>query len=368
MSHARSAKAKAARKQRRAIDRQLAEIERARRARRARMRRLGLRVGAVVGCLALVGTVVVTVQARARAAAIGPENMVSDGVVVSGEGGALSTVRTAALEPDDIPTPYVTQPGVLPVVAFVDYRDPLAATWWSMNRKQVTEWVEDGNATLEIRPLALLDDADVIATPVPTPTRTEGSVEQAADTSDEPTAEPTTVRTTGDYSARAAGAIGCVADHHPDLVLATHTALLEEVATLPADGLSTDELAALVSRAGANEKAVSCVRKNDHVDWARAATERAAGYVPFGVATVTTSPVVIVGGQQYKGDLADAEEFERAFTDAYEVLLDPDDPTKTLGDADEADDDETPEPTASATGGSSDEDLSASEQDEEPAP
>ncbi|UJP38889.1 DsbA family protein [Cellulomonas palmilytica] len=370
MSHARSAKAKAARKQRLAIDRQLAEIERARRARRARLRRIGLRAGAVVGCAALVGAVVVTAQSRARAAAIGPANMVSDGVVVSGDGSTLSTVRTAALEPDDVPSPYVTDPGVLPVVAFVDYRDPMAATWWSMNREQVTEWVTDGNATFEIRPLALLDGTDVLATPVPTPTSTAGSVDQAADTrSAQPTDGPTTIATTGDYSVRAAGALACVAEHSPDLVLATHTALLDEVPTLPADGLSTDELASLVSRAGAGDAAVQCVRHGDHTDWARAATERAAGYVPFGVATVTTSPVIIVGGQPYRGDLADTDAFARAFTDAFGALVDPDDPTRTMADREAAEAEPTPTSTAAAeepAGTSSDEDVEASDDGEAP--
>ncbi|AEI12365.1 DsbA family protein [Cellulomonas gilvus] len=333
MSYARSAKNKAARKERRAADRRLAAIERARRVRRARLRRLGLRVGAVVGCAAVVGGVVVTAQARARADATGPANMASDGILLTGDGTALTATRTAALGPDDSPVATVSDAasGVLPVTVYVDYRDPLAATFWSMNAAQVESWVTGGYATLEIHPLALLDGADVLQTPIPTPAPTSSAT---AGPTDAPSAGPSTapteapaddatpLATSGDYSARAAGAVACVAQHAPDSVLAVHSALEAAVATLDADGLSDDELVGLVTGAGVTDAAVaSCITDHEYTDWARQVTARAAESVPFTqVGAVSSSPVVLIDGRPYTGDLADPDAFAAFLTDVFTSL------------------------------------------------
>lgn len=102
-----------------------------------------------------------------------------------------------------------------------------------------------------------------------------------------------------------------------------HAALLEQVDGLDADGLSTDELVAVVTTAiGADEAVEACVRGGDFVDWAQEATARAAEAVPYAeVGAVTTSPVVLVAGQPYTGDLGDADDFVSFLSNAYSAAL-----------------------------------------------
>ncbi|WP_454049595.1 DsbA family protein [Cellulomonas sp. Marseille-Q8402] len=259
-------------KDRKALARELARIEREREARRRRRnRRLG-RAGAGTAVVAVAVVAVLAVQASARAGQVGPHNMLADGVVLGGDGTTVTASRTSALDPGQDPTPTVVDrsTGVLDLVLYVDYASPEAAAFWSAGAAGVEQWVTAGSATLELHPLAL--------------------------------------ETAGDYSARAAGALACVADTVPDSALAVHDALLAAQPDLDQDGLDDDELLALVQGAGVTDQGVAdCVTGGDFTDWAQQATDRAASGVPFDVGAVTTSPVLLVGGQEYTGALDDPD-------------------------------------------------------------
>jgi hypothetical protein len=314
MSSRPPAQEKLPKKDRKALARELARLERERQAqRRRRNKRLGW-AGAGTAVVAVGVIAALAVQASVRAGQVGPHNMLSDGLVLTGDGSAVAASRTSALDPGESPVATVVDrsSGVLDHVLDLGYRAPEAETFWAANSASIEQWVTAGYATLEIHPLALLDGATVGTGSGASPSASASADPSAAPSaSAAPTADGSllgTMQTTGDYSARAAGALACVADTAPDSVLAVHDALLAAQPDLDEDGLADDDLVALVQNAGVTDQAVAdCVTGGDFTDWAQAATTRAAESVPYDVGSVTTSPVVLVGGQQYTGDLGDAD-------------------------------------------------------------
>ncbi|HEY0185908.1 MAG TPA: thioredoxin domain-containing protein [Cellulomonas sp.] len=311
-----SGQQKLPKKDRKALARELAKIEREREvARRRRNRRLGWTGAGTVVVAAGVVTALV-LQSSARAAAVGPHNMLSDGLVLTGDGSTITAKRTSAIGAGEDASSTVVDrtAGVIDIVVYQDYRSPDAATFWTAASSAVEQWVTAGYATLELHPLALLDGTTVTTAPAATssPTADATAAATAAPTTAAPTTDPDsllgTMQTTGDYSARAAGAFACVADTQPDSALAVNDALLAAQPDLTEAGLADDDLLALVQNAGVTDETVAdCVTSGSFTDWAQEATDRAAQSVPFDVGTVTTSPVVIIGGEQYTGALDDAD-------------------------------------------------------------
>ena len=290
MSYATSKKHERARKERRAIAREQEKIDRRRRAARKRRNRVLLAVGLPLAGIATATGVVLVMQSRARAAElaaeVGPHNMLSDGVVLSGDGTTMTALRTSALdagaEPED--TVVDRSSGVLDIVMYTDYRSDDAATFWTATSSNLESWVTAGQATFEVHPLAL--DGD-------------------------------------DYALRAAGALACVADSAPDSAFAVHSALLTAQPDLTESGLDTAGIEALVSGVGVDSTEVTaCLEDGDYTDWAAEATARAAQSVPYdGIGPVTTSPVILVAGQQYTGDLSDADAFTSFVSDVYDQVV-----------------------------------------------
>lgn len=335
-------------KDRKALARELAKIEREREVqRRRRNRRLGwTAAGTAVVAAGVVAALVV--QSSIRAGQVGPVNMLSDGIVLGGDGSAITAARTTALDAGGTPVPTVVDrtSGVLDLVLYLDYRSPEAETLWSTNSAAIEQWVTAGYATLELHPLALLDDATVAApTASPSPSATT--------TDDAPAGD---LQTTGDYSLRAAGALACVADTLPDSALAVHDALVAAQPDLGASGLDDDDLLALVQGAGVTDETVTgCISSGGFTDWAQEATDRAAESVPYDIGSVTTSPVLLVGGQEYTGALDDTDALIAFIEQVSEQLAEEAaaaEPTASPSPTDAATDPAaTPEPSASASAG-----------------
>ncbi len=337
-------------KDRKALARELAKIEREREAqRRRRNRRLGwTAAGTAVVAAGVVAVLVV--QSSIRAGHVGPNNMLSDGIVLGGDGSAITAARTTAIDAGGTPvsTEVDRTSGVLDLVLYLDYRSPEAETLWSTSSAAIEQWVTAGYATLELHPLALLDGATVTAAPSASPSASASAADAATDD-----ATAGTLETTGDYSLRAAGALACVADTAPDSALAVHDALMAAQPGLGADGLDDDDLLALVQGAGVTDETVAgCIGSGGFTDWAQEATDRAAEGVPYDVGSVTTSPVLLVGGQEYTGALDDTDALV-AFIEEVSTRLAEEaaaaEPTASPGPTDAATDPATDEPTDPTT-------------------
>lgn len=291
-------------KERRIVARELARIAREREeARRRRNKRLGW-TGAGLTVVAAGVVAVLAVQASARAAHLGPQNMLSDGLVFSGDGSAITAATTAALQPgaDPVATVVDRTSGVVDLSLTLDYRSPEAQSFWAANGEAIESWVTQGYATLEVHPVAVLDGTSVAApSPMPTATATAAA------------SDPATLDTTGDYSVRAANALACVADSVPDTGLSVHTALLDAQPDLAAGGLTDDELVSLVQGTGITDTAVAdCITGHTFQPWVQDATERS------GVSG--SAPVVLVAGEEYTGALDDNDALIAFITEVSERL------------------------------------------------
>ena len=162
MSYAASKRGKITSKERAALERERAEAaRRAAAARRRRNRILAWGGGTVAVALAVVVTVVQVQAAQARAARMGPENMISDGIVFYGDGEGLAALTTEANGPgtDPAPTGSARPFGVVDLQVFVDYTDPDAATFWATNADEIADRLDAGEASVEIHPIAPGPDA-----------------------------------------------------------------------------------------------------------------------------------------------------------------------------------------------------------------
>lgn len=250
------------------------------RARRVRNRWL-VQGGVVVAVLAVVAIVAVSMITQARAASIGPVNMASDGIVLTGDGSAITASTTAAIPAGGSPTATdettVRAGGVVTVDLYVDYFCPHCGTFESTNMAQLKEWVTAGYITLEIHPVAILDSASL------------GTA----------------------YSSRAANAAACVASYDPESFLAVHEALFAQQPSENTSGLDNDALRALVSGAGVtDENVMACITSGEFRTWVSDATSRAtAGPLAGSDIALSSTPTVLVNGQQYTGANDDADAF-----------------------------------------------------------
>jgi len=344
MSYRKAAKNKVAYHERELKKREAAREAERKRAAQARRRvvyrwtAVGLVVLLVVGVT--VGSIVRAQHAAARTAATGPKNMLSDGVLFEGDGSGsgIAPQTTAGIAPDAKPVDTDfgrTSADPIDVIAYVDYRDSRSAAWWAANADSLKSWVSGSHVQLEIHPVALLDGSTVptpTAAPSASATPTASAIPTAtpsASPSASPTPAPTSTLApgtalTGDYSLRAAGALACVTDSAPDKAWDVNAALLTAQPTLPADGLTTTQLVALVTKAGATSGTVaSCIQHGDFTDWATQATARAQKSVPITGAdpvSVTTVPLIAVGGHLFSGDPGDATSFMSMVAEVYSVL------------------------------------------------
>ncbi|HMO11720.1 MAG TPA: hypothetical protein PKB06_09520 [Actinotalea sp.] len=261
-------------KQRRVVAR---EVARELKATEERRRRRSTLIRRVVAAVAAVGVLVVAVlgaQAWVAGRNRGPVNMISDGVLIGGDGTQTYASSTPALAQGDQPEPSIDNRafGVLDAVLYVDYTDPEAATLWATAAESLTGPVTGGQATLELHPIAPDGSASAVA---------------------------------------AAAALGCVAELAPDRVLAAHTALLGGT-----DWASASLVEALAGVGIDDPGVAGCVRSGRFSGWAEEATARAGSSVPFDVGTVTATTLVLAG-EAYQGDADDATAFTSALSQAW---------------------------------------------------
>lgn len=186
---------------------------------------------------------------------------------------------TAAAEPGATPAPSASA-SVVNIHVYVDYLAPAARQWQLANAQQLSSWVSDGAATLTYHPVSML-----------------------------------TAKSNGTkYSLRAASAAACVATLDPAKFFSFNNELLTRQPAVDSDGFSNKELADIAQANGSDDpkKLRECIETESYSAWVKGATERAISSIPgTDGLTLTGTPMVVVNGQQYVGDMSDAAEFSQ---------------------------------------------------------
>lgn len=294
-------------KERKEFQREIARIEREEERKRRKRRKIVAILVTIVSVLAVLALVGWAIFSSLQNANRGPANMLSDGIVLTGDGSAITATPTAALEwgADPVPTVEGDAENQVSLRLYVDYSDADAATFSTANLEQLQQWVTAGYVTLEVHPVALSNDG---------------------------------------FGLRAANAAACVAAFAPDSFLTAHSALLAEQAAATADSPSNEELATVVSTAGITTEGVSdCITNGTYDGWVTGATDRATDEtLPGSDTALESGSLLLVNGQAYTGALDDPSAVIAFIT---QVLT----PAEGEGEGTEGEGTETPAPSATPT-------------------
>jgi protein-disulfide isomerase len=226
----------------------------------------------------------------ATTAKVGPKNMASYGVLLTGGDGRIAATRTPAMKiGHSTPTNTSAHADTVNIVEYIDFQCPVCLGFEKANLANTAALVAAGKATLEIHPISILDRSSL-------GTR---------------------------YSSRAANAAACVANFDPDSFLDATAALYEYQPTEGTAGLSNGQILTVLGKADVSGAAITtCVDKETYRDWVSATTAAVEAGTFEHVATAPTSfvgtPTVFVNGVQYGGSIADAAAFT-AFVTAQTV-------------------------------------------------
>lgn len=202
-----------------------------------------------IAILAIVGGVIWAVIAFQPAPKneAGPANMGSDGIVFAATDGEVAPVATPAIAKGETPTATEPREGLLNIVTFVDYTCPSCKNFEEAYGPAIDSLVEQGVATLEIRPVAIL----------------------------------------GPNAVRAANVVACVADGAPEKFLDVHYAMF----TAQGGASGSNAYVDLVRGTGlANPEIESCIRGESFTPWVETATARSE---------IRATPTVVVNGTQW---------------------------------------------------------------------
>ncbi|PDQ35449.1 MAG: hypothetical protein B5766_05855 [Candidatus Lumbricidophila eiseniae] len=262
------------------------------RAKTARIASLGLLVAVLAGCASTPTTSPDTAEPKnttspgtaepknaASPNAAGPKNMASDGIVLTGNSGTIVATRTDAIPTGGAPTATArnTSSTTAQIVTYVDYLCAYCGQFDKTNSDLLQSLVSSGAATLEIHPIAILDQAS------------SGT----------------------NYSQRAASAAGCVAEAAPDRFFAFSTALFAQQPSEYSTGLTDAQLTDLAAESGA-ENVADCITSHRFARWVVDATQRAInGPLPnSNIPRLRGTPTIIVNGKQYTGPLNSVTQFK----------------------------------------------------------
>lgn len=210
---------------------------------------------------------------------------VSTDIAAGAEAPAEPAPDAAAATPAEtpaeaLPEPTTTAAPPVEIRVYVDYLSAGARDWQVANAQQLTSWVDDDAVTLSYYPVAML-----------------------------------TAKSNGTkYSLRAASAAACVATNAPDAFFAFNNELLTRQPEVDTDGYSDTELANMAQASGVDSTRVvrDCIESGSYAAWAKSATERAVAGIPdTDGLSLTGTPMVLVNGKQYIGDLSDPAEFSQ---------------------------------------------------------
>lgn len=276
MTNRGSSDARTSKNQRRDAAREKARILREKHQKKERRSRFALQATLILVTLAIIATVTLIIVNSIRPPAPGPRNMLSDGIVI---GQSFAAVTTPALQADDEPVPTVrADDDPIAIEVYLDYQCPFCQQFEQTNADQIGTLLEQGVATLEIHPVAILDN-------------------QSAG---------------GRYSTRAANAAACVANFSPDSFYDFNALLFENQPEEQTPGLTDEELIAITEDAGVTDASdiEDCITGEDFENWVAAATDRATSNRSLaGESDGFSTPTVLVNGDRYPGAPNDASAF-----------------------------------------------------------
>jgi protein-disulfide isomerase len=266
---------------RRDAAREAARIQREKAKKQERLRRwlIPTSVTVVVLAIATVVTLVIVNSAPAPQTDAGPKNMLSDGIVLVGEDGAMVPVKTPAIPAKGTPTPTEQDDSVTNIVMYVDFSCPACQAFEATNSPYIEELVASGEATLEVHPIAILDHAY------------QGTL----------------------YSTRSNNAGACVANYEPESFYEFMAAMYVNQPAESSTGLTNGEIVQVAQQAGIdNSDVAKCIEGVTFESWVTAATDRSrTGPLPnSNVEGVSGTPTVIVNGIQYTGSITDPAAFQ----------------------------------------------------------
>lgn len=233
-----------------------------------RRRKFILQGSIIAASLAIIAVIALVVVNGATPAGPGPLNMLSNGIKI---GQDFKAVETPALQAGKDPIPNTPDPAssVIDIQLYVDYQCPICGAFEAENGPQLATWVKSGAATVEIHPLAFLNN------------QSQGT----------------------QYSTRAANAAACVANYDPDRFFEFNTALFTNQPAEGTPGLTDAELFDRAKSVDVKnpDDIEKCINDLQFKAWVKDATNRALGNpVPnSNVDALQGTPTVIVNGQKF---------------------------------------------------------------------
>ncbi|MFF1878503.1 DsbA family protein [Leifsonia sp. NPDC058230] len=248
-------------------------------AKKAKRRKFVVQGSVIVGILAVLAIVGVFIFNGVSASnnVANPKNMLSGGILLNSPTEAVTTPAIAKGE-DATPTTPKLDGQTAHIVMYVDYQCPICLEFEQANTQQMEQWMSDGQATVEIHPVSILDSVS-----------------------------------NKNYSTRAAAAAACVANYDPNNYFAINTAFYaNQPDEQTGGGLSNSKILGIFKDAGVSSQQITdCV--ND---------QRFAPFITNQTKAVVSdpdlvnpssggfgTPTVLVNGQRYSGSVSDASAF-----------------------------------------------------------
>src|SRR6478735_11616486 len=212
-------------------------------AKKAKRRKVVVQSSVIVGIiavLAIIGVVVFT-SVGAGGSAANPKNMASGGILLESPTKAVTTPAIAS-GAKPTPTKMELDGKTAHIQIWLDYQCPYCDQFETTNDPQIKQWLEEGSATLEIHPVAILDSSQI-----------------------------------KQYSTRAGAAAACVANSQPSKFWDVNSALFaNQPDEQTGGGLSNSEILKVFKDAGVESDAITkCVNDQTYAKFVTNRTQSA---------------------------------------------------------------------------------------------
>ena len=247
-------------------------------AKKAKRRKVIVQSSVIVGIvavLAIVGVVIFT-SVSASSNVANPKNMLSGGLLLTKSDQAVTTPAIAS-GAQPTPTKQTLDGKTAHIQIWLDYQCPYCNEFETTNAPQIKQMLDEGSATLEIHPVAILDSAK-----------------------------------NNQYSTRSAAAMACVASEQPDKFFDINSALFaKQPDESTGTGLTNAEILTIFKENGVDSKTITdCVNKQTYEKFITNRTNDAVADKQLaGPQGGFGTPTVFVNGERYQGGFTNAEQF-----------------------------------------------------------